>query len=1083
MLKILLELLNITRFVFCSESQGLVEGNVENEGNIGEKIAHTDTDGNPDKALLTNLITQILTGAVLFFLFLFCRKRAPYVYYPNSENRKQHPCYAFTGVINWVEPLLTLEDAKLLGMVGLDSFMLLQTLKLLYRCFAILSIVYVPMLSLIYYFHHLSQKKSLFESVSIQGTESVFAYAVCLILMYATTFFMFYMIFIYYKRYVTLRQIYLVSPASLTSIEILKDLAKHLNSYENSIEFMNLSSRTVLLNRIPAYVKNDQDVFDFVNELGIGEIKSAVLIQDTYFLTRLYEKRDIILQNIEKEINWAFLSMQKYYKKTEKECKDSFKETYSGTLDESAVKIFRYMKFDMEEKVKLLNCFIQHGNKFLTLAGTSTSLLIVYIEQLRYCNQQILEEKERLSKAKETVCDVELVDESENRQSDDHPNNSNNSNHPHGGNGGGSASVGSGKSDESRIFTRKKHHKEVSETSEDAETETNYFQRIYKGFQGKKEEKEDKAEDETESAQKNNLNESSITHKEKNVTKKRYTRTPTQKDVAERGFKKLEVGSNEDEDIKYEEFEQKVSNNIMPDVGRAVFVRADLKKDVSFFSFDQLKNFSQYKDYFTLNLPMNKRKAFVTFVEAKQSGLIKQSQIGTRVFSPSAVGAPAPNDIIWKNLTKTEIGAFLGKLGSTFIFVSYNILFYFTVSTIVKMLGLKNADTNFLLRKIKSSETLTAWYEGFVTPAVYNICIAISPFVIDFLINMEGIYSYSMSQIRLMKLYSIFLYYNAFLSIFFSTSFFNMLNNFLTDNSYKVENFLQDLGSGYSKYSLFFMNTTIQRILTGSALTLLKPGPFFINFIVYHLQKRTRRQEAELHLSPPLDFGNVMPNVLLVFAITLSYGCVCPIMLFLGFIYYYLNYFVYKNELVYSQRNAYESGGVFWSETSMFLILGVLAFQLSTIASLFAENYKYVLYFTFPLLVLDFYFYDALRVLFDKNIKCYPINEPEEEFLDEFSKIFLEERREMLETWDDKETTEDEDKFPITELGLHDRNIVTNTSYYKDPSTVVNISHILLPSNFYIIVHFLRTFDYKNVFGFNYEAMQNDYIGEETQHV
>ena len=73
----------------------------------------------------------------------------------------------------------------------------------------------------------------------------------------------------------------------------------------------------------------------------------------------------------------------------------------------------------------------------------------------------------------------------------------------------------------------------------------------------------------------------------------------------------------------------------------------------------------------------------------------------------------------------------------------------------------------------------------------------------------------------------------------------------------------------------------------------------------------------------------------------------------------------------------------------------------------------------------------------------------------------------MLENWEETEEHDDEDLFPITELGLHDRNIITNTSHYKDPSTALNISHIMLPKNFYICIHYLKTFDFKNVFGFN----------------
>ncbi|ORD94700.1 CSCL2 [Enterospora canceri] len=995
------------------------DGDLNDTTSFSKKITSETDIANPDQALISNIVLQLAVGTVLICVFLFCRKRAPYVYYPNSDLRPNHPCHEYTGYLNWIKPVLQLEDAKLLGMVGLDGFMLLQTLKLLYRMLFILSCVYCPLLLGVYYALQYNQKATFFESFSIRGANSTIVYYLCIALVYITTLFIFYMIFIYFKRYVTLRQIYLVSPASLTSVEALKNLSKQLNSYENSIEFVNMSSKTVILNRLPSYLRNDQDVFDYVRQLGIGDVETAILIQDTYYLTKLYEKRDVILQNLEKEINFAFLRMKKYFEKNRDECMESFKETYHNKLEQSAIRVFRNMRFDVEEKVRLLNCFVQNGNKFLGLAGDDTSFLIVYIEQLRYCNQKILEEKEYLAKAKE----VDLY------KNEVQLNNNNDKDNSGKDNKGSSGRDSKGSSGSSGKDNKGKNSKGNNNSNNNSNNDNN-----------------DNSEGSTTSI---------------------YKHTPDATTANKNDFRKIVVEHSVSDEFNYKLDEQKPTQNMMPDVSKSLFVRTDIDNDVSFFSFKQIREFSKYKSYFTLDLPMNKQRAFVTFSDAKQTGLIKQSQIGTKVFSPTAEAAPAPNDIIWKNLTKSELSCFLGRLGSTFMFVGYNILFYFTVSSIVGMLDLDAGDLNWVLKKIKASKTLSAYYDGFVTPAVYNLCIAISPFIIEFLINLEGIVAFSVSQIRLMKLFSIFLFYNAFLSIFFSTSFFNMLNNFFTDSNYKMDDLLVDLGKGYSEYSLFFMNTVIQRIVVGSLMTLLKPGPFFINFVVYHFQTRTRREEEELHLSPPFDFGNVMPQVLLIFPITLSYGCVCPFMLVLGFVYYYINYFVYKNELVYSQRNSFESGGIFWTETSMFLILGVLAFQLATIAILFAEKHKHIIYFTVPLIIMDFYFYDALKLLFDKNVKNYPLNEPEEHFLDEFSTKFVAERRDMLENWDEAEKAEDEDRFPITELGLHDRNIVTNTSYYKDPSTVVNISHIMMPHNFYICLHFLRTFDYKNVFGFN----------------
>lgn len=945
-----------------------------------ESISHTLTNTtdniNADNVLFSNIITQVIFGITLGGLFLFCRKRAPYVYYPNSLKRPHHPCYKYTGLFNWFVPVINLDDAKLLGMVGLDGFMLLQTLKLLYRAFFILSIVYCPLLLTIYYTNQKLKKDTLFEKLSIEGIENHIAYYICVILMYLTTIFLFYLLFIYYKRYVTLRQIYLISPASLTSVETLKQLSKQLSTYENSIEFINIASKTVIMTRLPQYLCNDQDVYDYVKELGLNDIVNTVLIQDTYYLTKLYEKRDVILQNIEKEINVAFLRIKNFMKNNHDICLDSFKETYNEDIEVGALKVFRNMRFNIEEKVHLLNNFIQNGNQFLNIAGDNISMLIIYIEQLRYCNQKILEEKERLQKQKEVRCPI------------------------------------------------------------------NFFKKT---------------------------NQQKFSNKPGNKKEIIYTQTPNVNIVAEN----LETTGipiyNKEDDSSESEIQNKVhihrSQNVMPDVSNTCFVKTDLDESVSFFSFSQLRNLKKYKRYFTLDIPIRKQKAFVTFNDVKQAGLIKQSQIGTRIFSPSANSAPAPHDIIWKNLTRSEISCFFGKLGSTMMFIGYNILFYFAVSTIVKMLKLDG--NNYILSKIRKSEMLSTYYNGAITPAVYNLCIAISPFILDSLINLEGIVSYSTSQIRLMKWYSIFLFYNAFLSIFFSTSFFNMLNNIFKNNHSKLDTFLRDLGRGYSEYSLFFMNTVIQRLISGSLMTLLKPGPFFINFVIYNFYKRTRRQEHELHMSAPFDFGNVIPMVLLIFPITLSYGCVNPIMLILGWLYYIINYFVYKSELIYSQRNSYESGGTFWIETSMFIVLGVISFQISTVANLFSEGINNITLIILPLLIIDYYFYYALKSLFNRNVNNYPLNEPEEQFLDEFSNKFIVERKKMLENWEETEEHDDEDLFPITELGLHDRNIITNTSHYKDPSTALNISHIMLPKNFYICIHYLKTFDFKNVFGFN----------------
>ncbi|KAL6122192.1 early-responsive to dehydration stress protein [Nucleospora cyclopteri] len=948
------------QLIECNEDGDLQTGDTQS---LNEEIAGQYDIVEADAAIISNFVVQLIIGGLLILLFLICRRRAPWVYYPNSEMRPNHPCHAFNGILNWIKPLMTLEDTKTLGMVGMDGFMLLQTMKLIYRIFFVLSLLFCPILCVAYFQHDKgSSKTTYFERLSIKNVKSPAIFYTCIILMYVTTLLIFYLIFIYYKRYVTLRQVYLVSPASLTSVETLKSLGKQLSSYEDSIDFVNMTSTTVIMDRLPSYLKNDRDVYNYISDLHIGEIENAILIQDTYKLTQLYEERDMILQNIEKYIATAFTKIQRYFEEQKDRCEESFKETYNKTLERSAIRIFRNMRFSLEEKVRLLNCFITNGGKFLSMAGPGVSYVKVYLESFKKCNQRIVNEKERLRKDKGP--DAEIVLESFNKSSreDDTHNDSN---------------------------------------SGEKETRSNQHE------------------------------------------------------------KKMYVEKNSQNDHSLSEIIE------IPEAAKSVFIPSNLEDNVSFFSFTQLCQFKKYRRYFSLDIPVNKRRAFVTFADPKQAGIIKQAQIGTRVFSPKASSAPAPNDIVWKNITKSEISCFFGQLGSTFIFIGYNILFYFTVSSILRMLDLEEQGSNFLLSKIKNNSFLETLYNGMITPLIYNTCILVSPYIIEFLINMEGISSYSLSQMRLMKLYSIFLFYNAFLAIFLSTSFFRIAKNIILNKDYKLNEFVNELGSGFIRYSLFFFNTVVQRMIVGTIMVLLKPVPFFMNFILYPLTTFTRRQEDELKMSPPFDFGNVMPQVLLVFPIALSYGCICPVMLPLGFCFYFFSYFVYKNELIYTSCNPYESGGVFWIEMTVFLVMGVIAFQLATFATMISMKYTNVLYYVIPLFIIDLYFYQAIGTLFHKNCTNYPLNEPEEEFLDEFASRFIVERKKMLKEWDEKMEAVDEDKIPVSELGIHDRNLVTNTSYYKDPSMVVNISEIKLPYNFYLCIHFLRTFDYKNVFGFN----------------
>ena len=323
-----------------------------------------------DSSIKSNVIAQVVLGLLMLLLYFCFRRRAPWVYYPNIKNKPQHPCYQETpGFFSWIYPMVTTKDTQLLSMIGLDGFMFLQTIKLLYRICFILFLLLVPFLCGSFYNMKKNEKDmQLFLLLSIRNIKNKNIYFSILFLSYLSTLIIFYLIFIYYKRYVTLRQLYLASPASMTSVSELKRISNELGGNQNAIDYVNISSKTVIIDRLPSEIKNDKQLLIYLNSLKLGEIESVSLIHNTYNLQKMYEIRNGIIQNIEKEVTLALNRAIKLFEYESEKCKESFGELYGGQLEKSSLAIFNQSNFKISEKVVLFNIFCKFGDRFFSIS-------------------------------------------------------------------------------------------------------------------------------------------------------------------------------------------------------------------------------------------------------------------------------------------------------------------------------------------------------------------------------------------------------------------------------------------------------------------------------------------------------------------------------------------------------------------------------------------------------------------------------------------------------------------------------------------------------------------------------------------
>jgi hypothetical protein len=92
--------------------------------------------------------------------------------------------------------------------------------------------------------------------------------------------------------------------------------------------------------------------------------------------------------------------------------------------------------------------------------------------------------------------------------------------------------------------------------------------------------------------------------------------------------------------------------------------------------------------------------------------------------------------------------------------------------------------------------------------------------------------------------------------------------------------------------------------------------------------KCTIREIKKAILNPPILYGWIYPNLLMVLMIISTYCCISPLLSPFGLVFYAFAYLMYKYQLLYVYINEYQSGGYMWyavfNRSMVALIAGVV---------------------------------------------------------------------------------------------------------------------------------------------------------------
>ncbi|EIJ87281.1 calcium permeable stress-gated cation channel [Nematocida parisii] len=265
-----------------------------------------------DNIIWFNFIFQAGLASFLFVLFIFCRKKLPWIYSINTKRCKQHPAAQYTGYFNWMIPIFTITDNDLFELIGFDAFLFIETLKLLGIIFLLLSIILVPALGTYYFFFaHSTQPLQLITKISILSLPTHPRYVNCIIpciCIWAISLVVIYFLYTFYRKYVILRQLHIRNRAFSKSTLAIKKTVDELQSLPAGINEINICSRTVLITNLPSFIQDKATLLRYLKILGVSsEPENAHVVTNTKDLEILINKKKEIILLIEYELLRFFI--------------------------------------------------------------------------------------------------------------------------------------------------------------------------------------------------------------------------------------------------------------------------------------------------------------------------------------------------------------------------------------------------------------------------------------------------------------------------------------------------------------------------------------------------------------------------------------------------------------------------------------------------------------------------------------------------------------------------------------------------------------------------------------------------------
>lgn len=325
---------------------------------------------------------------------------------------------------------------------------------------------------------------------------------------------------------------------------------------------------------------------------------------------------------------------------------------------------------------------------------------------------------------------------------------------------------------------------------------------------------------------------------------------------------------------------------------------------------------------------------FVVFKSIRSVAIAGQCLISARPFSLQSTRAPNPSDIVWRNLYISGMERTMRTVIGEIIFILLNIFFMWLSLQVKIILERLLIQSNLASNIEVHSKMIMPLVSGFLPALGFNILMAISPFFLIGIARLQGLYSQSDIQFRLLRRYTFILIIQTFIMQIWSISASDSL--LVHFSNLDLRAILHEIKDSIPSKSALFLNIIIQRATISLVVMLLDPFQMMYRLWRRVFETSSLRGAAKRFHSPNLINLGVRYSEYIIFPLftVLAIAPIAPIISLAGLFFASNAYIANWYKLVFSMEPPCECGGLYWLFIPIPILCGCIAGQFLTLLQL-----------------------------------------------------------------------------------------------------------------------------------------------------